>query len=134
MLEVSKKALAAVAATDSEDDRTLTVDVHRASKVVVNINMATRHSATKLEAIVKRSVDDGASYAKLHTVAISAGTGTLSEYDPEKTLLEAGVDPLPSISLDLDVAAVTHLKVTGVATDGSSSDTFTITAGLACWS
>lgn len=134
MVQISTHSLLAVAATDSETARTLTVNVNQAKKAIVNLNMTARSSATKLEAILKRSVDGGATYAKITTVAISGGTGAISDYDPEKTLAEAGVDPLPSMSLDVDVEAATHLQVIAVITDGDANDIADMKVGASVWS
>ena len=130
MLEVEKHGtiLDGVAANAAESLRTAVVAVPHDSDITFTIAL-TWGAATALNAALYKSVDGGVTYARVHSVSISSGTGTMSEYTVTETV--TGNDDM---AVDLACKACTHVKIIVSAAGGGAADLLTVKAGSAQWS
>ncbi len=129
MLEKESHALlSGVAANAGAAALTAEVDVDHGSDVTFDVSIA-QVAATSLNAQLYKSVDGGVSYARVPSVAISAGTGTASDY----TITEA-ITGDNDMAIDLSCRACTHVKIIVSADGGGATDLITVRVGVAVWS
>jgi hypothetical protein len=118
--------LTSVAANAAEASRTLVINLnshgrYRTSALLVY--SLTRVAATAMTVQLYKSADGGTTYGRVPSLAISAGTGTASDYTVSKAV--SGSD---TMAIDVDVSNCTHLKAIFAATTGGADDKITITA------
>lgn len=109
----------AVAANAAEASRTAEINCINTEFLGLGISIDWA-AASALNAQLYKSPDGGTTWYHVHSISVSAGTGTLSEY----TATHA-VTADDSYYLDLDVRNCTDVKVVLSATGGGATDLLT---------
>ena len=117
-----------IAANAAEASRTAVIDVHSASSIGFDVSLVWA-AASALTVQLYKSADGGVTYARVPSIAVASGTGTLSDYTAS---LAVSADD--STYLDLDVSNATHCMIIVGATGGGASDLISVRACSSSWS
>jgi hypothetical protein len=79
-------------------------------------------AATDLTLELYESVDGGLTYGRIQSIAVAAGTGTMSDYKPTKATGGAGL----SIAANVNTESCTHIKGIVAAASGGANDLITV--------
>lgn len=117
--------LNAVAANGAAATRTFEIDTTEADSLLLVYALA-YVAGTVMKIDLYKSPDGGTTYGLVQSIAVAAGTGTLSDYVPTKAVAAAS----KSIALDLDVRNCDKVKGVCSVTTGGASDLITVTGSL----
>jgi len=116
-----------VAANAAAASRTTTLNVASASSVGFGVAISWA-AASSIDVQLYKSADGGSNYERVGSIAIAAGTGTVSDYTASKA-----VTADDTMWIDLDVTNATHVQIIVGATGGGASDLLTVRACSSSW-
>jgi len=111
-----------VAANAAEASRTVEIDVADREEILFVFGLVWA-AASAMTVQLYKSADGGTTYGRVESIAITAGTGTASDYT-----VNNAVSGNETIAVDLNVRNCTHVKAIFGATGGGASDLLTVQA------
>ena len=111
-----------VAANAAEASRTAEVNVINSASIGFSMS-TTRVAHTAISMTIFKSADGGTTYARVPSVAVSAGAGTASDYTVTKTTAVSD-----TLWIDTGCESCTNVRVVCSATAGGATDLITLKA------